>query len=415
MMHNVVVTGYGVISPYGVGVDRLMGGLREQTSAVRSMAAEWQGLAQGMVCMLGAPVPEAIDVASIPRKNRRGMGRAAMLAQLAVREAVQHAALSPDLLRSGRAGAVVGDTIPSAGSLEGFYRHYLMERDIRQVPAGGFFRVMGHSCSANIAACLGLRGRVLATPAACAAGAFAVGTGMELVRWGVQDVVLCGGVEELHPTTSAIFDIVGASSSHWNDAPERSPAPFDKNRDGTVCGEGAGFLVLESEQHAEQREARILARVLGFGGVADGSNMAQPGLESMVRCFKSALQDAALSPQEIDYVNAHATATTHGDRAEATAIAQVFGDAVPVSGLKGYIGHTLGASGTIESIAGLEMMAGGYIIPTGKLQQVDPECAMVRHQLALESRRIDRFVKSSFGFGGMNAVLVFGRYDNGSG
>jgi 3-oxoacyl-[acyl-carrier-protein] synthase II len=318
-------------------------------------------------------------------------------------------------LESGRTGAVVGDTFPSAGSLEDFYRLYIVERDIRQVPAGGFFRVMGHSCSANVAACLGLRGRVLATPAACAAGAFAVGTGLELIRWGVQDVVLCGGVEELHPTTSAIFDIVGASSTHWNDAPERSPAPFDRGRDGTVCGEGAGFIVLESEEHARRRGARILARALGFAGLSDGSVMAQPGLESMIRCMVSALDDAESTAGEIDYISAHATATIHGDAAEATAIARVFGDAVPVSGLKGYIGHTLGASGTIESIACLEMMAGNYIIPTGKLREVDPECSIIRHQLTLESRRIRRIIKSSFGFGGMNAVLVFGRNDNGSG
>ncbi len=378
------------------------------------MASEWGGLVQGMACMLGAPLTEKIDATAIPRKHRRGMGRSAILVQIAVLEAVGHAGLSDEHLHSQRTGAVVGDTFPSAASLEDFYKLYITERDIRQVPAGGFFRVMGHSCSANVAACLGLRGRVLATPAACAAGAFAVGTGLELIRWGVQDVVLCGGVEELHPTTSAIFDIVGASSSHWNDAPERSPAPFDVDRDGTVCGEGAGVLVLESEEHARNRGARIHADVLGYAGLSDGSNMAQPGLESMIRCMESALADADVAPDGIDYINAHATATPHGDLAEAAAIAKVFGDKVPVSGLKGYIGHTLGASGTIESIACLEMMAGDYIIPTGKLRKVDPECSIINHQLTLESRRIRRVVKSSFGFGGMNAVLVFGRHDNGS-
>lgn len=414
MRREVVITGYGAVSPYGVGVRRLITGLREGRSAVRSMAREWEGLAEGMACMLGAPVQEPIDPSLIPRKHRRAMGRGSILAHLATQEAIQHAGISREDLESGRLGAAFGDTIPSAGSLEAFFRQYLVERNIRQVPSGGFFRVMGHSCSANIAAAFNIRGRVQATPAACAAGAFAMGAGFELIRWGVQDIMLCGGVEELHPTTSAIFDIVGASSTRWNDAPEMSPAPFDRKRDGTVCGEGAGVLVLESEERARARGARILARVLGFSGISDGTNMAQPGLESMVRCLRAALEDADLPPREIDYVSAHATGTEQGDTAEAMAIAEVFGDSTPVSGLKGYIGHTLGASGPIESIASLETMSAGYIIPTGKLEDIDPDCAVIRHQLRLETRSVGKIVKSSFGFGGMNAVLVFGRYEDGS-
>jgi 3-oxoacyl-[acyl-carrier-protein] synthase II len=411
---SVVVTGYGAVSPYGAGVSRLVAGLRSGESAVRSMVDLWRDLPRGSACLLGAPVLEDPDVSSIPRKQRRCMSRGGMLAHLATEEALERADLPRSLLGSGRVGAIFGDTIASPDGLESFFRSYLIDRDITHVPAGGFFRVMGHSASANIAANFGIRGRVLAMPAACAAGAFAVGTGFEHIRWGVSDVMICGGLEELHPLTSAIFDLVGASSTHFNDRPGRAPAPFDAGRDGTVCGEGAGVLVLESESHARRRGAKILARLLGFSGLADGSSMAQPSIESMVACFRQALADAEIGPGSIDYVNAHATATPQGDAAEAQAIAAVFGGDVRVSGLKGYVGHTLGASGTIESIASLEMMRGGFVVPTGKLVEVDPACAMIRHQRVLEETTITHFAKSAFGFGGMNAVLIFARYDHGS-
>jgi len=408
---NVVVTGYGAMTPFGAGVGTLMEALRLGRSGVRHMGEEWTGRVDGAVCRLAAPFPGEPDVHAIPRKIRRSMGRGALLAQLAAQEALEAAGLDRGALTSGRAGVALGNTMTSPTSLEDFFRAYLVERSIRQVPANGFFRVMDHSCAANVAAGLGLTGRVVATPAACASGAMAIGAGLELVRAGAQDVMICGGVEECHPTTSVIFDLVGASSTHFDDRPEATPAPFDRDRDGTVCGEGAAVLILEAEEWARDRGAPILGRVLGFAAGNDPSQMAQPGAEAMMRCLRTALADAAIEPADVDYVNAHATGTVQGDPSEAEAIGRVFGGNTAVSSLKGQLGHTLGASGAIESIATLEMMRQGFVLPTVNLDHVDPACSGVRHQLSHENRSIDFAVKCSFGFGGTTAALVYGGID----
>lgn len=410
----VVVTGRGAVSPYGVGVDRLIEGLRNRRSTVRTMEDDWTKGVRGTACRLACPVEGEVDIQTIPRKHRRSMGRGALLAQLAATEAVSEAAITEQLLRSGRLGVAIGDTLTAPSSLEDFFSRYLIDRDVSQVAANGFFRVMGHSCAANVAVALGAAGRVLGTPAACAASSLAVVVSAELIRGGVQDVMVCGGAEECHPTTSAIFDILGAASTHFNYSPDSAPAPFDRDRDGTVCGEGAGILVVEAEDHARARGARPLADVLGVAATCDGAQMANPGVESMERCIRLALTDAGLDADDIEYVNAHATGTVQGDEAEAEALARVFGAETPVSGLKGYLGHTLGASGALESIAVLDMIREGYLLPTGKLRNVASECAGIRHVVAVEHRPIAHAVKCSFGFGGINAVLVFGRRIDGS-
>ncbi len=408
---KVVITGYGVISPFGAGVERMMQGLERGECRVRSLGTDWNGDIDGTYCRLGAPVDETLDLKAIPRKNRRSMSRGAQFAQLATNEALATAQLSKEVLSSGRAGVAFGSTITGPCSLADFYEDFLIKRSIRNVPANGFFRVMGNSTAANVANCLGVTGRVHSTPAACASGAIAIGLGFEFIRSGAQDVMICGGEEELHPSTTAIFDTVGAASSHFNDQPEKSPAPFDKDRDGTVCGEGSGALILESEDHALRRGATILGRVLGFGCAADGENMAHPGSRAMVRCMQLALADAEIDAARVGYVSAHGTGTIHGDRAESEAIHEVFGDSTPVSSLKGFTGHTLGASGAIEAVATLEMMQRGLLIPTAKLRNVDPECAGVHHLQALEHTPVDLALKCCFGFGGSNGAVLLGRKD----
>jgi len=408
---KVVITGYGVISPFGAGVERMMHGLERGECRVRSLGDDWNGEVDGTYCRLGAPVDDSLDLRAIPRKNRRSMSRGAQFAQLATLEALSQAALPQEILSSGRVGVAFGSTITGPCSLADFYDDFLVKRSVRQVPANGFFRVMGNSTAANVANCLGVTGRVHSTPAACASGAVAIGMGFELIRGGVQDVMICGGEEELHPSTTAIFDTVGAASSHFNDQPERAPAPFDQDRDGTVCGEGSGALILESEDHASRRGATVLGRVHGFGCAADGENMAHPGTSAMVRCMQLALADAKTDAARVGFVSAHGTGTIHGDRAEAVAIHEVFGDSTPVSSLKGYTGHTLGASGAIEAVATLEMMQRNLLVPTAKLRNVDPGCAGVRHLQTLERTSVDLALKCCFGFGGSNGAVLLGRKD----
>lgn len=411
MPRNVVVTGFGAVTPYGVGARRFYEGLRSGRTTVRSMEGVWSEPISGTYCRLAAPFEGEPDLGGLPRKLRRTLSRAAAMAWTAASEAIAQAGIGESVIRSGRCGVALGDTLSSPSSLMDLFGHFLVRKDVSTVPSGSFFRVMSHGGAANVAHVLGLCGRVLATPAACAAGACAVGTGFELIRWGVQDAMLCGGVEECHPATSAIFDVVGASSTHFNDAPERSPAPFDEARDGTVCGEGAGVLLLEAEEHARARGAAIVGRVLGYASSSDGSQLVHSSPESMVRCMRDALMSAGVGPERIGYVNAHATGTVQGDAGEAAAIASLFGRSVPVSGLKGYIGHTLGASGALEAIASLAMIAAAEILPTAKLENVAAECSGIRHVRSRQAAELRAVLKNSFGFGGVNAALVLGGAD----
>ena len=267
-----------------------------------------------------------------------------------------------------------------------------------------FFRIMGHTAAANTAQALGLTGRILAPSAACASGLLAVGTAYESIAAGREDAVLCGGADEFHPLTAATFDVLGAHSPSLD--PETAPRPFDAARDGVVCAEGAGVLLLESYASALGRGAPILAEVAGFHARGDASSIANPDPLPVYLCMKKALEDAALKPEDADYVNAHATGTRHGDPAEAAAIVKLFGKGVPVSSLKGHLGHTMAASGATELAACLAMLREGLLIPTRNLSEPDPACAGADYLLATRKQPVHILVKNSFALGGVACSLV---------
>jgi 3-oxoacyl-[acyl-carrier-protein] synthase II len=247
----------------------------------------------------------------------------------------------------------------------------------------------------------------MAPSAACASALHALGIGYDQIRLGRQDVILCGGAEELHPTVTGSFDILFATSTKYNENPQKSPRPFDRDRDGLVCGEGSGILVLEDYDRAVKRNARIYAELTGFSTTANGLHVSQSNKESMVACIRQALADSGTEPEEIDYINAHATATLQGDQEEAEAIKEIFGASVPVSCLKGNIGHTLGAAGAIELAAALKMMETGVIYPTLNLDNVADDCSGIQHVMhGPLKRQIKSILKNGFGFGGINASLV---------
>jgi 3-oxoacyl-[acyl-carrier-protein] synthase II len=271
---------------------------------------------------------------------------------------------------------------------------------------------MNHSCAANIAQSLGIGGRILAPSAACSTGCQAIGYGFEMIAFGKQDFALCGGADEFHPLFSATFDMVNAASFNFNDKPKETPRPFDRDRDGIVCAEGSGILILESLESALGREATILAEIIGFATVASPDNIARPDEHTMVKCMIVALKDAGIEPGEVDYINAHATATEQGDIAESRAINKVFGEKVPVSSLKGHLGHTMAASGSIEVAATIEMMKGGYLVPTLNLDNIDELCKNIRHIQEVEKSRVKTVIKNSFAFGGVNSTIVLRRYKN---
>ncbi|MEW6602377.1 MAG: beta-ketoacyl synthase N-terminal-like domain-containing protein, partial [Nitrospirota bacterium] len=287
----------------------------------------------------------------------------------------------------------------------------LFKKDLSEMPSSLFFQCMSHTAAINVAQHLGLTGYVMATSAACASALQAIGTGYELIRSGRQDVLLCGGAEELHPSVTGSFDVVFATSSKYNRTPQKTPRPFDKDRDGLVCGEGSGIVVLEEYEHALRRNAKIYAEITGYNTCGSGSHISQSEDKSIVQCVSETLKSAHITPQEVDYINAHATGTVQGDKEEAAAVNKIFGNSTPVSSLKGHIGHTLGASGAIELIASLEMMRKGIIYPTFNLDEVAPDCEGIKHVMKPVEKDINTILKNCFAFGGINAALVCRRIE----
>jgi 3-oxoacyl-[acyl-carrier-protein] synthase II len=397
----------GAVSPYGKGVDTFIESLIDGKSAISAVAnlADMKGLRSRV-----AGLVSDIDPKEIPRKYRRSMSNMSIYATLACREALDQARLNAEQCASGQMGVAIGSTIGSTQASQEFFDKFLSTGGLEQMKSTVFFKIMNHSCAANVSQFLGITGRTLSPSAACATSCQAIGYGYEMIAFGKQDFMLCGGTDEYHPLSTGTFDILNAASVKFNDQPYRTPRPFDRDRDGVVCSEGSGILLLESLDTARRREANILCEIIGFATVSDPSNIANPDMASIKRCMQLALNDANIKPEEIDYVNAHATSTKQGDIAESEAISELFGDDTPVSSLKGHLGHTMAASGALESIALVEMINRGCLIPTLNLENIDDACANIRHICKFERSSIRTAIKNNFALGGINSSLVIRRY-----
>jgi 3-oxoacyl-[acyl-carrier-protein] synthase II len=313
-------------------------------------------------------------------------------------------------LGDGSTGIAFGCTQGSPRGFEVYARKFYAGRTLKGIRASDYVRFMSHTCAANIAQFFGIVGRIVPTSSACTSGSQGIGYAYESIRFGRQDVMIGGGAEELDAIDAAIFDVLLAASRR-NEAPERTPRPFDVERDGTVVGEGAGSLVLEELLHAQARGARIHAEVLGYATNCDGRHMTNPDAASMERVMRLALEDAGIQASDVDYVNAHASATEVGDIAESQATYAVFGDRVPVSSLKGQMGHTLGACGALEAWMTIEMMREGWLAPTLNLEAPDERCAPLDYLMgAPRELSAEIAVSNNFAFGGVNTSLVFRRW-----
>ena len=321
--------------------------------------------------------------------------------------ALQDAGLEGDpVVSSGRTGIAFGSNSGSPQALAVYAEKLFAESTLRGIGANDYLQLMSHTCAANLANFFGLRGRVVPTSSACTSGSQGIGYAYEAIREGHQDVMLAGGSDEFGAIDVAVFDVLYAASTR-NDAPDTTPRPFDRDRDGLVVGEGAGCFVLEDLERARERGARIHAEVLGYGTCCDGRHLTNPDPDGMERVMRLGLESAGLDASEVDYVNAHGTGTEAGDIAESNAMLAVFGDAVPVSSLKGHLGHTLGACGAIEAWITLEMLREGWLAPTLNLEHPDPQCAALDYVRG-EPRATDArlAVSNNFGFGGVNTSLV---------
>jgi 3-oxoacyl-[acyl-carrier-protein] synthase II len=408
LSHRVVITGVGAYSPIGNSWEEIGDNLRNLRSGVRHIE-EWEEY-DGLNTKLGGPVKNFELPASFSRKRCRSMGRVAMLATAASEQALRDAGLLDDpVLKSGRVGVAYGSSTGSTDALKDF-ANMLLTKSLDGVTATTYIRMMGHTTPVNIGVFFGLRGRIITTSSACTSGSQGIGYAFEAIRAGSQDIMLAGGAEELCPTEAAVFDTLYATSTR-NDAPGSSPRPFDRDRDGLVIGEGACTLVLERRDHALARGARIYAEIVGFDTNSDGAHVTQPSPETMQVVQEKALADAGLDPAAIGYVSAHGTATDRGDIAESRATSNVLGEKMPISSIKSYMGHTLGACGALESWLAVEMMNSGWFAPTINLDNVDPECAELDY-ICGNGREIDveYVMNNNFAFGGINTSLIFRRH-----
>lgn len=407
-MKRVVVTGVGAISPLGNDWPTVLARLREERNAVQRMT-EWDDY-EGLNTRLGAPAAAFELPLHYNRKTTRSMGRVALLATRASEIALQEAGLlGHPLVSSGRMGISYGSSAGTPSATADFARLF-SNHSTEGITATTYIRMMSHTAAVNIGVFLGLTGRIVTTSSACTSGSQGIGYAFEAIRAGRQVAMLAGGSEELDASEAAVFDTLFATSTA-NDTPALTPRPFDANRDGLVLGEGACTFVLEELEHAQGRGAPILAEVVGYGTNSDGAHVTQPQAKTMAVALRLALEDAGLQPEAIGYVNAHGTATDHGDVAESIATNEVLGASVPISSLKSYMGHTLGACGALEAWMTIEMMREGWFAPTLNLETPDPRCAPVDH-ITSGGRRIetDHVMSNNFAFGGINTSLIFKRW-----
>jgi 3-oxoacyl-[acyl-carrier-protein] synthase II len=409
MTRRVVVTGMGGLCATGHDWKTVSEALRAGRSGV-SVVPEL-GAYEGMDTRLAARVKDFEVPAYYPRKRIRSMGRVSLLATRATENALNDAGLAESaVLHDGSTGISYGSTAGSPPAMEVYANGLYSRRSLKGIRATDYVQFMSHTVPANLGLFFEVRGRIITTCSACTSGSQGIGYAFEAIRTGKQLVMISGGSEEFHPIDAAVFDIMFATSTR-NEDPPRSPRPFDIDRDGLVVGEGAATLILEDLEHARDRAAPIYAEVVGYGTNCDGRHITSPDEEGMRRVMGLALEDAGLSPAEIDYVSAHGTATESGDIAESRATHEVFGDRIPVSGMKGHLGHTLGACGAIEAWLAIEMMREGWFSPTLHLDTVDPRCGSLDY-IRGEGRRLEaRYVMSNnFAFGGVNTSLVFRRW-----
>ncbi|EPM6963684.1 beta-ketoacyl-ACP synthase [Vibrio alginolyticus] len=404
MSHRVVVTGMSGVTAFGNDWQSVEPKLRDCQNATQYMPSYEQY--DGLNTKLAAPILDFELPKHYKRKQVRGMGRVSKLATVATENALSQAGLiGNDVLTNGQTGIAYGSSTGSTDAI-GAFGVMLNEKTTKAITATTYVQMMPHTTAVNVGLFFGLKGRVIPTSSACTSGSQAICYAYEAIKHGYQTVMVAGGAEELCPTESAVFDTLFATSLK-NEDPKSTPRPYDSDRDGLVIGEGAGTLVLEEYEHAVARGAKIYAEIIGFASNCDAAHVTQPQMETMQICMEMALQNASIPAEKIDYVSAHGTATDRGDIAESNATANALGK-VPISSLKSYFGHTLGACGAIEAWLGLEMMHTGWFNPTLNLENLDEQCGDLDY-IAGQGRELDvkYLMSNNFAFGGINTSIIF--------
>ncbi len=404
-MKRVVVTGLGIVSSIGNNKNEVLDSLKHGTSGIQ-FSEEYAELG------FRSHVHGAIDIdldALIDRKLKRFMGDGAAYAYLAMKEAIEDAGLEESMISTPSTGLIAGSGGGSNANMQAAI-DIMRERGARKVGPTMVPRVMASTNSACLSVAFKIKGVNYSISSACATSAHCIGNAYEQIQSGKQTIIFAGGSDELHWTSTLLFDSMGALSSTYNDRAETASRPYDANRDGFVISGGGGMLVLEELDHALSRNAHIYAEVIGYGATSDGEDMVKPSGEGALRCMQQALVGVS---DPIDYINAHATSTPAGDITELNSIKTLFDDQVPlISATKSQTGHGLGAAGANESIYSLLMMENDFVAASINVETVDPAAESM--PIVFERKdnaNLKTIMSNSFGFGGTNACLIFQKYD----
>lgn len=404
-MHRVVVTGMSAITALGDNWEDFSTKLKNGENAVQYHQT-WDGYNE-LNTRLAAPILDFEKPKHYSRKQCRSMGRVSLMATTATERALQQAnLLDSELVSSGDMGIAYGSSTGSTAPFVDF-AHLLSDKTMTGITSTSYIKMMAHTTAVNIGVFFGVKGRVYTTSSACTSGSQALGYAYEAIKYGKQTAMIAGGAEELCVTIAAVFDTLFATSTK-NDQPKENPKPYDENRDGLVIGEGACSFILESYESATARGAIILAELVGYGTNSDGQHVTQPSADTMQIAMEMAIEDAGIQPNEIGYVNGHGTATEKGDIAETQATEKAVGKNTPISSLKSHLGHTLGACGSIEAWASINMMQDNWFAATANLNKVDPLCGDLTYiQGKGLTKKTDFVMTNNFAFGGINTSLIF--------
>ena len=402
-MRRVVVTGMGLVSCLGNDKQSVTESLREGRSGI-TFNEDFKAIG------LRSHVSGSVDIdlkEHIDRKHLRFMGDAASYAYVAMQKAIEDAGLTEEQVSNPRTGLIAGSGGASSDNIV-ISADKLRARGVRRLGPYIVPKTMSSTVSACLSTHFGIKGLNYSVTSACATSTHCIGSAMEQIQWGKQDMIFAGGGEENHWSLAMMFDGMGALSTQYNDDPGKASRAYDADRDGFVIAGGGGMLVLEELEHAKARGAKIYAEVVGYGATSDGDNMVAPSGEGAVRCMQQAISTV---DTPIDYVNTHGTSTPVGDIAELDAMREVFGGATPpFSSSKSLCGHSLGAAGVQEAIHCLLMMENDFMAGSVNISTLDPKAEGLNVLLkTVENAGLNTVMSNNFGFGGTNACIVFRR------
>jgi beta-ketoacyl-acyl-carrier-protein synthase I len=407
MNRRVVITGMGIYSTIGKSLDEVKNSLFEGKSGI-IYSPERKEFGYRSALTGWVENPDLKDL--LARRQRVTMGQESEFAYMATIEAMRNAGIDQDFFNNNEVGILYGNDSVSEAII--FATDKIREKkDTTLIGSGAIFKTMNSTVTMNLSTIFQLRGINITISSACASGSHAVGLGFIMIQNGLQDMILCGGAQEINKYAMGSFDGLGVFSMREND-PTKASRPFDINRDGLVPSGGAATLVLESYDSAIKRGATILAEVIGYGFSSNGGHISTPNVEGPTIAMQRALENAQMEPCEVEYINAHATSTPIGDANEAKAIYQVFGSKIPVSSTKSMTGHECWMSGASEIIYSILMMKNGFIAPNINIEKLDEDAQKLNIITQTKNIKINNFLSNSFGFGGTNSAIIVKEFKN---